>query len=385
MALWAGPQASAALQVHLVSEAQRASQGSFGGDQVANSLVAVLQRGDPEPHAPFVVVGPGTNGLVLFLHGPVQAWDSGRWLAPQPVPGWLATTISRPWPLIILPYGAPPPPQSQQGNPFDLVAGVVPGGGFVLLRPMAGPVPQAAPPQVAATAQPPQTGYGPTGGGPGMGGPGMGGPGMGGPGMGGPGMGGPGMGGPGMGGPGMGGPGMGGPGMGGPAMGGPAMGGPLAGAAPLAGSPPPSGPVTGAPLASGPVIGAPERGPPRHSPRARKAHQGPAGRLLVESGPLHLHWQHPPCRQCSRPRLRCARTGMPSTCGLSLARAASPWRWRPPFPAPIPQTDLTPSACAASRGTSTTRAFSTACAAAGRSLRVRHNRAGPAAYRDPLG
>ncbi len=154
VAAWAGPQASPALQAHLVGEAQRASQVANGGDQFASSLIAVLQRGDPEPQAPFAMVGPGANGLTLFLHGPVQAWDSGRWLAPQPVPGWIVTSIGRPWPLIFLPYGATPPPQSQQGNPLDLVFGAVPGSGFVLLRPPAGAGQQmAAVPQTAGAPQ----------------------------------------------------------------------------------------------------------------------------------------------------------------------------------------------------------------------------------------
>jgi hypothetical protein len=138
LTVWAGQQSTAALQVHLAAEAQRFSQSATGGDELASSIIAVLQRGDPEPQSPFAVVGPGANGLTLFLHGPVQAWDSGRWLAPQPVPGWMVTSIGRPWPLIVLPYGAPPPPQSQQGNPYDLVAGAVPGSGFVLLRPPGG-------------------------------------------------------------------------------------------------------------------------------------------------------------------------------------------------------------------------------------------------------
>jgi hypothetical protein len=175
VSIWAGPQCSAALQSHLVAEAQK--QGPYAGDQLASSIIAVLQRGDPEPQAPFAIVGPGTNGLALFLHGPVQAWDSGRWLAPQPVPGWMTTSVGRPWPLIILPYGAAPPPQSQQGNPFDLVSGVVPGSGFVLLRPpqapgqpgavqvsSPSPVPQGSPqPGTAAAGPTPfggQPGYG---------------------------------------------------------------------------------------------------------------------------------------------------------------------------------------------------------------------------------
>lgn len=139
LTVWAGPQASAALQAHLVNEAQRLAQAPQCGDHMANSFIAVLQRGDPEPQAPFAAVGPGANGLTLFLHGPVQAWDSGRWLAPQPVPGWMVTSIGRPWPLIILPYGAPPPPQSPPGNPFDLVNGTVPGSGLVILRPTGAP------------------------------------------------------------------------------------------------------------------------------------------------------------------------------------------------------------------------------------------------------
>ena len=166
VAVWAGPQCSSALQAHLVSEAQK--QGPYAGDQLASSFIAVLQRGDPEPQAPFAIVGPGANGLALFLHGPVQAWDSGRWLAPQPVPGWMATSIGRPWPLIILPYGAAPPPQSQQGNPFDLVSGAVPGSGFVLLRPPSAPGQASGGPQATGSSLAPTGGAqpGPQAGGP---------------------------------------------------------------------------------------------------------------------------------------------------------------------------------------------------------------------------
>ena len=160
VAVWAGPQCTPALQSHLVNEAQRTSQATFGGDQLANSLIAILQRGDPEPHAPFVVVGPGANGVTLFLHGPVQVWDSGRWLSPQPVPGWMVTSIVRPWPLIVLPYGAPPPPPSQPGNPFDLSSGVVPGSGFVLLRPPSPGDQQPGPQAGGATWQPAGAGPG---------------------------------------------------------------------------------------------------------------------------------------------------------------------------------------------------------------------------------
>ena len=161
IAVWAGPQASNALQLHLVNEAQRTSKAQNGGDQLASSLIAILQRGDPEPQAPFAVVGPGANGLTLFLHGPVQAWDSGRWLAPQPVPGWMVTSVNRPWPLIVLPYGATPPPQSQQGNPLDLMVGAVPGAGFVMLRPPGAATPAGgAVPQTTPMPQPAPVGAG---------------------------------------------------------------------------------------------------------------------------------------------------------------------------------------------------------------------------------
>ncbi|MGH9106722.1 MAG: hypothetical protein ACRDZX_12975, partial [Acidimicrobiales bacterium] len=169
--VWAGTQASPALQSHLVNEAQRSGQGPNGGEQLVNSLISVLQRGDPEPQSPFAVAGPGPGGLTLFLHGPVQAWDSGRWLAPQPVPGWMVSSVGRPWPLIVLPYGAAPPPQSQQGNPFDLLAGTVPGSGFVLLRPPGAPESTGQVGQ-AAVGGPAQAGAGPAAFNPGTAGPG---------------------------------------------------------------------------------------------------------------------------------------------------------------------------------------------------------------------
>ncbi len=190
VAVWAGPQASAALQAHLVSEAQRTGKGPNGGDQLASSLIAVLQRGDPEPQAPFAVVGPGANGMTLFLHGPVQAWDSGRWLAPQPVPGWMVTSIGRPWPLIVLPYGASPPPQSQQGNPLDLLVGAVPGAGFVMLRPPGASGQMGGAPQAATAPQPSPGGYGAAAGGAALAGAGMAGGGAAGSGVAGTGVGG---------------------------------------------------------------------------------------------------------------------------------------------------------------------------------------------------
>ena len=251
--VWAGPQATPLLQSHLVSEAQRVSQAPSGGDQLANALIAVLQRGDPEPQAPFAVVGPGANGLTLFLHGPVQAWDSGRWLAPQPVPGWMVTSIGRPWPLIVLPYGSHPPPQSQQGNPLDLVTGAVPGAGFVLLRP-----PSAAPqpsgtfqtvgsPQPAQVGQPGQTGlYGPATGGPVGGTPPSWTPTPGAP----------------VGGAPVGGAPVGGAPVGGTAAGGVPLPGGLLGSGPVPGSPVPGSPVTGSPVTGSPVTGSPVTGGP---------------------------------------------------------------------------------------------------------------------------
>ena len=264
VAIWAGPQCSPALLSHLVTEAQRAAQVPSGGEQLANSLISVLQRGDPEPQAPFAVVGPAPGGLGLLLHGPVQAWDSGRWLAPQPVPGWMTASIARPWPLIVLPYGANPPPQSQQGNPFDLLVGVVPGSGFVMLRPPSAPGPNAG--GVASGVGVPGHGaMSPTGsaGPAGASAPGAGAP-HGGPIGGGPIGGGPIGGGP-VGGQGQaGGLFGGGPspephhlaGPGSPASGTPVAseGGPVAGG-PVAGGPVAGGPVAGGPVAGGPVAG----------------------------------------------------------------------------------------------------------------------------------
>ena len=136
VAVWAGPQCSPALQAHLVSEAQKRALRRRPTGKLLHRSPAARR--------------PGASGAFCNRRawgkrpGPVPAracpgLDSGRWLAPQPVPGWMATSIGRPWPLIILPYGAAPPPQSQQGNPFDLLSGAVPGSGFVLLRPPPGP------------------------------------------------------------------------------------------------------------------------------------------------------------------------------------------------------------------------------------------------------
>ena len=87
VAVWAGPQCSPALQSHLVSEAQK--QGPYAGDQLASSFIAVLQRGDPEPQAPFAIVGPGQTAWPCSCTGlsrlgtAVAGWHRSRCLA-----GW---------------------------------------------------------------------------------------------------------------------------------------------------------------------------------------------------------------------------------------------------------------------------------------------------------
>ena len=78
--VWAGPQATPLLQSHLVSEAQRAGQSTSGGDQLASSFIAILQRGDPEPQAPFAVVGRGQRAY------PVPA-RTGPGLGQRPLAG----------------------------------------------------------------------------------------------------------------------------------------------------------------------------------------------------------------------------------------------------------------------------------------------------------
>lgn len=98
---------------------------------MADHIAGVLRERDPEPHVAFAVVGPDSLGWASLLHGPVQAWDGQRWLAPSPSPGWLQAIIT-PQPSVMVNAAGSPLPVVAPDSMWDLEAGVVPGSGFVL-------------------------------------------------------------------------------------------------------------------------------------------------------------------------------------------------------------------------------------------------------------
>lgn len=129
---WAAPSASVGLISFLAVSARNLSASPAGGQQLADHLAAVLQDRDPEPDVPFAVVGPSPDGWAALLHGPVQVWDGARWITPEPAPGWMLCPL---WPaptLAVTPSGASIPAVAPD-SVSDLEAGVVPGGGFVLI------------------------------------------------------------------------------------------------------------------------------------------------------------------------------------------------------------------------------------------------------------
>ena len=128
---WAAPSASPALISFLAQSARNLSGSARGGRQMADHIAGVLQERDPEPHVAFAVVGPDALGWASLLHGPVQAWDGQRWLAPSPSPGWLQAIIT-PQPSVMVNSAGAPVPSSAPDSMWDLEAGVVPGSGFVL-------------------------------------------------------------------------------------------------------------------------------------------------------------------------------------------------------------------------------------------------------------
>lgn len=132
VAAWAASSASSGLISFLAVSARNLAGSASGGRQLADHLVGVLEGRDPEPHVPFVVVGPTEDGWTALLHGPVQIWDGTRWTIPDPSPGWLRCSV---WPqpsLAVTSAGASAPPVSPD-SVWDLEAGVVPGSGFLLL------------------------------------------------------------------------------------------------------------------------------------------------------------------------------------------------------------------------------------------------------------
>lgn len=128
---WAGPSASPALVSFLAQSARNLSGSGRGGRQMADHIAGVLRERDPEPHVAFAVVGPDALGWASLLHGPVQAWDGQRWLAPSPSPGWLEAIIT-PQPSVMVNAAGTPVPVVAPDSMWDLESGVVPGSGFVL-------------------------------------------------------------------------------------------------------------------------------------------------------------------------------------------------------------------------------------------------------------
>lgn len=129
--VWASPSASSALISFLAQSARNLAGSGRGGRQMADHIAGVLQERDPEPHVAFAVVGPDTLGWASLLHGPVQAWDGQRWLAPTPSPGWLQAIIT-PQPSVMVNAAGTAVPSVSPDSMWDLEAGVVPGSGFVL-------------------------------------------------------------------------------------------------------------------------------------------------------------------------------------------------------------------------------------------------------------
>jgi hypothetical protein len=138
IAAWVAPPASAALISFLAQSSRNLSPSARGGRQIADHIAGVLASRDPEPHVGFVVIGPSDHGWASLLHGPVQAWDGARWLAPAPSPGWIQAIITPRPAITVGPAGTPTPPAEPDAM-WDLEAGIVPGAGFVLI-PAARPV-----------------------------------------------------------------------------------------------------------------------------------------------------------------------------------------------------------------------------------------------------
>jgi hypothetical protein len=136
---WASASASPSLVSFLAESARNLADSPLGGDQLAAHLAGVLARRDPEPHVPFVTIGPSEVGWSALLHGPVQVWDGVAWTHPEPHPGWIRASLS-PRPGLSVSVSGAPVPNLAPDALLDLEAGVVPGGGFVLLPAVPAPI-----------------------------------------------------------------------------------------------------------------------------------------------------------------------------------------------------------------------------------------------------
>ena len=142
VAVWAGPTASPALLTFLHHSLRNVGSSAQGGRQVVDHIARILSARDPEPGVPFAAVGPAGDEWAAILHGPVQLWDGARWVAPSPRPGWLPASLTPQPALCVGPAGSAAP-HVLPNSPYDLAAGMVPGGGFILVPEYAG-VPRGA-------------------------------------------------------------------------------------------------------------------------------------------------------------------------------------------------------------------------------------------------
>lgn len=132
LAAWAAPSASPALVSFLVQSARNLAGSATAGRRVVDHLMGVLEGGDPEPGVAFAVVGPNSKGWDTLLHGAAHAWDGASWVSPDARRGWLRSVLeARPSITVSLAGTTAPPPSPD--DMWDLEAGVVPGGGFVLV------------------------------------------------------------------------------------------------------------------------------------------------------------------------------------------------------------------------------------------------------------
>lgn len=132
VAAWAGASASPSLVSFLSESARNLASSPVAGDQLADHLVGVLGRRDPEPHVPFIALGPTEEGWTALLHGPVQVWDGTGWIVPSPEPGWLRSRLF-PRPALAVSIAGTSIPTPSPDSMWDLESGVVPGGGFALI------------------------------------------------------------------------------------------------------------------------------------------------------------------------------------------------------------------------------------------------------------
>jgi hypothetical protein len=139
---WTAPSASPALVSFLAQSARNLGPSPRAGRQMADHVAAVLAVRDPEPRVGFVILGPNGEGWVSLVHGPAQLWDGRRWFRPDAGLGWVIADLAS-GPSAMAGAAAADSPAPSPDSMLDLEAGVVPGGGFVVVsgRGVAPPLP----------------------------------------------------------------------------------------------------------------------------------------------------------------------------------------------------------------------------------------------------